>query len=175
MRYLVPLLLALTTTITANITCFEQYVPPFRHRYPIKKEDCVWLIETLIVGDKLAAPMHFSRDKNKGFELPWFRDHGTCTIGMDIITDEHLGDDFQLALVATIFSLIIDHCAENGDFKYGGGAPMGVAGRMSGIIMGRRPSPDEKRENFKPLLVHKRRSWSNSEVAVKYLAGKNAT
>ena len=113
--------------------------------------------------------MHFSLDKNRGYELPLIMEHKTCSIVMDFVREGHLGDDFTISLAATIFSLVIDHCSDNGDYKYGGGAPMGIEGRISGIVMGRRPLASEKGTNFEPVLIHKHPLWSNAEAA-KYFA-----
>ena len=171
MRYFLPLFLAFATTITALITCFEQFVPAFRRRYPIDRHDCYWLLSAFIHGDKVDAPMHFSRDKTKGYKLPMFMEHGTCIIGMDFIREADVGDDFTLLLAAKILSLVIDHCSDNADYKYGGGAPLGNEGRISGIVMGRRTLAKEKHKNFEPVLVHQHPTWSNAEAA-RYVAEK---
>ena len=95
----------------------------------------------ITIGDKINAPIYFSRDPEQGYEIPHTWEHGTCVIEIDAHpTDE--GDITTLVEIAKIAIDISLLCVEEQPYL-GGRQHVGKRGVLNVFIYGRL-APDKK-------------------------------
>ncbi|MCJ1471464.1 hypothetical protein MMC13_000103 [Lambiella insularis] len=119
----------------AGIVCFDRTSPQAEGREKIETGDCNELPLIISQGDKVQAPMMFSRDREKGFKLPHALQHKSCMIGFDSTVGED--DIATLEDIAIALLEIIIECVANVDaYGFGGGQQVGERGHLSAIILG---------------------------------------
>ncbi|KAL8724023.1 MAG: hypothetical protein Q9181_007021 [Wetmoreana brouardii] len=82
------------------VAAVPQCYPPNTPLKPVDMADCASLIDTIFEGDKTDAPMDFSRDPRRGFEVPHHWRNDTCVIVIDLID----GVDITMKLAEIAFS-----------------------------------------------------------------------
>lgn len=127
-----------TLEVLAVIKCFGKN--PLLS--PINPSDCGDIFEIMQGMDKVWAPMHYSRDKSQGFELPHRWHINSCTVLIDMLEpgDE---DDFPLGVVIQSASDIVRNCVMvPGMPSLGGRNFIGPKEKMFLIVSGKKsPGP----------------------------------
>ena len=67
----------------SNAFCFTQKKPPDDPLLRTTSEQCHGAMTQITRGDKINAPIYFSRDPSLGFRLPHAWAHDTCVIEID--------------------------------------------------------------------------------------------
>lgn len=135
------IILFFTLKVCAEIRCFSRS-PELS---PVDVSDCGDIFEIMESMDKVRAPMHFSRDKSKGFELPhrWHIESCTVLIDMQQEGDE---DDFPLADVIQAASDIVRTCVmAPGMPKLGGRNYIGPKEKMFLVVAGNKATTSTPR------------------------------
>ena len=120
-----------------QVSCY--YQPPSGEEPPaplIKTQDYREAKKLILIGDKVDAPMDFSRDETKGYRVPKVWENGGCVIvlhGVDQV-DKSAVDTFSLALVAHVAEKIIVDCVEGPSAHIGEEAKLGPL-EIFGIIV----------------------------------------
>ena len=68
----------------SNTVCFVQTSQPEEPLLKTTYADCWPAMRLIAVGDKINAPIYFSRDPEVGYKLPNAWAHGTCVIEIDV-------------------------------------------------------------------------------------------
>lgn len=114
---------------------------------PIDANDCADIFEIMEGMDKVRAPMHFSRDKSKGFELPHRWNIKSCTVLIDML-EEGDEDTFPLADVIQAASDLVRACImAPGMSKLGGRNYIGPKEQMLLIVAGNK-APESAPQNM---------------------------
>jgi hypothetical protein len=133
-----------TLKVLAEIKCFG--LSP--RLSPIDPSDCGDIFQIMEGMDKVWAPMHFSRDKSTGFELPHRWHIKSCTILIDML-DEGDEDDFPLAVVIQAASDLVRTCVmAPGMPKRGGRNYIGPKEKMFLVLAGKK-APDIALQNLR--------------------------
>lgn len=102
-------------------------------------------------GDKASAPMTFSRDPKRGFQVPhhWLND--TCVVIIDLVKDQD--DTMKLSEIAFTSALIMNLCiARPGHANLGGSELSGPALSMKVIVAGRQKAKEVEGSGGSPTL-----------------------
>ncbi len=133
-----------TLKVLAEPKCFAASIS----LSPIDPSDCGDIFQIMGGMDKVWAPMHFSRDKSTGFELPHRWHIKSCTVLIDML-DEGDEDDFPLAVVIQEASDLVRTCVmAPGMPKMGGRNYIGPKEKMFLVLAGNK-APDIALQNLR--------------------------
>ncbi|KAI4086852.1 MAG: hypothetical protein LQ344_007215 [Seirophora lacunosa] len=157
------LLISLMPSVLAsgNAHCFTQAVFPRPKLHTPLLEDCLFLARFILEGDKAHAPMHWSRAKGVGWELPYMWDirGRSCFITMDMMPgyyeDEVVFPPDEVAKTAVS---IINSCQVLPTMpRLGGRKLVGDEGKAIIILAGKIPEKGPRPPGFRgtPSLFHR--------------------
>ena len=128
--------------LAAVINCFAN--APFLR--PVVVDDCADVFETMQEGDKVWAPMHFTRERGTGFRVPHRWHKNSCTVLIDMLKD---GDDdsFPLGTVVQAASNIVRACVLDSSMQgLGGRAIIGPEKKMLVVVSGTLDPPQRPQD-----------------------------
>lgn len=128
--------------------CFAQAKYPRPLLYPAGLNDCIFMAELLLKGDKAHAPMHWGHHEEAGWKLPalWNVWGKSCFITMDMLP-EYEDDEvvFALDAVAKVAVDIINYCQTSPRMpKLGGREVVGPEGKTIVVLAGKVPETGPK-------------------------------
>lgn len=116
----------------AQHECYKQGDPEVSAEYPIARHiDCLRALQ-LVVGDKVQAPMVFSRNAEDGFQVPHEWSYGSCHLHIDITLDAPLMTvQLPMAAIVRMGAFVNNQCNSNPPAKplTGLGGKSGLGGR----------------------------------------------
>lgn len=118
--------------VLAVINCFAD--APFLRRVVV--DDCADIFSIMQEGDKVWAPMHFTREEGQGFTVPHRWHKTSCTVLIDMLED---GDDdsFPLGSIVQAASNIVRVCVMDSSMSgRGGRAIIGPEKKMLLVVSG---------------------------------------
>ncbi|KAL8933112.1 MAG: hypothetical protein Q9211_005955 [Gyalolechia sp. 1 TL-2023] len=154
------LLFSLLRGVSAKPACFNQARFPRPPLYPADIDDCVFVAQLILQGDKANAPIHWSRQEGVGWKLPHMWDvwGKSCFISLDMLR-EFKEDEvvFAPAKVAQVAVDIINVCQSSLDLPgLGGRDVVGPEGKTVVILAGKVPEAGPKPPGFRGLRMASR-------------------
>ncbi|KAL9017084.1 MAG: hypothetical protein Q9185_005595 [Variospora sp. 1 TL-2023] len=122
-------------TTNLKINCYIQPPIPTKRLPTAAIADCYDALQHLLFGDKAMAPMHFSPDPHRGFEVPYAWGHASCQI---IINNLYPGaeDTFQLVLLAHMAAEVMESCIVESPANLGGDVRLGQDMKFEVVVAG---------------------------------------
>ncbi|KAL8989723.1 MAG: hypothetical protein Q9177_001451 [Variospora cf. flavescens] len=112
--------------------CYARNVPLLR---PTPR-DCASIIDMIGEGDKSSAPMHFSRNADRGFKVPHHWVSSSCVVIIDLV--EGKDDTMKLSEIAFTATLISSLCVGRPGLPDLGGSDLaGPRMSMKVVVAGR--------------------------------------
>lgn len=150
-------LFSLLSCVSATPACFKQAGYPRPPLYPAEIDDCVFMAELILKGDKAHAPIHWSRQEGVGWKLPviWDVWGKSCFISMDMLPqfkeDEVV---FAPAKVAQVAVDIINVCQSSSELPgLGGREVVGPEQKAFVILAGKVPETGPRPPGFRGLRM----------------------
>ncbi|KAL8801526.1 MAG: hypothetical protein Q9223_006977 [Gallowayella weberi] len=142
--------LSFVTAVGSKPQCFSQPAPGHSRArlVPAELNDCIFMSQLLLKGDKAHAPMHWSRDKRLGWKLPTMWDvwGSSCFVTMDMLPE--YDDDmvvFAMDAVAHVVVDIINWCQTSEQLPHlGGREVVGPEAKTIVILAGKVPEKGPK-------------------------------
>ena len=98
--------------------------------------DCTAALRLALCGEKILAPMYFS--KNHGFTVPHKWTHGTCNLIIDTVEsdDENQFDVFSLTDVVNRALELLNTCVNDAKYGFGGKTTVGPKNEFMLLMVG---------------------------------------
>ncbi|KAL8912528.1 MAG: hypothetical protein Q9171_002469 [Xanthocarpia ochracea] len=108
---------------------------------PIKRlpkariHDCYVALQFLLRGDKTMAPIVFTEDERRGFQVPFAWGHNACQVIINNLTPTSEAT-FSFALIAHLAAEITEACVLDSPASLGGDVKVGDGGLFEVIVAG---------------------------------------
>ncbi|KAI4186911.1 MAG: hypothetical protein LQ346_005598 [Caloplaca aetnensis] len=118
-------------------------------------------------GDKSSAPMRFSRDADRGFQVPHGWRSGSCTVVIDLLKDEDA--TMKLSEIAFTAALVLHICiGRPGHPNLGGSDLAGPSRSMKVIMAGPKKELELDGEHPTLALALERNGNGNSNLSTEH-------
>lgn len=147
------MLISFLPSVIGEVQCFTQPSPSRPQLHRPGRQDCLFMAEFILEGDKAHAPMHWGRQKGMGWRLPYMWDiwGKSCFVSMDMLPG-YYEDEVVFAPdeVASTALNIINTCQVSPSLpKLGGRELVGPEAKTIVILAGKIPETGPRPPRFR--------------------------